>query len=119
MMRFAIVVVLMLVPGVSFAGDWPGWRGPTGQGICTEKDLPVKWDAKTGNSILWKVSIPGADGKLRQDQNQSSPIVKKGLVFITTSYWPAGRSEKEYPEHHVVCYRAGDGKRLWDVTIDP
>ncbi len=94
-------------------------RGPTGQGICIEKDLPLKWDAKTGQNVLWKAPIPGSDGKLRQDQNQSSPIVTKGLVFITTSYWPTGRSEKNYPEHHVVCFRARDGKQLWDVTIAP
>ena len=36
------------------AGDWPGWRGPTGTGFSDEKDLPLKWDGKTGEGVLWK-----------------------------------------------------------------
>jgi outer membrane protein assembly factor BamB len=118
-MRFILLGTMLAVAASAGAADWPGWRGPTGQGVCAEKDLPLRWDAKSGLNILWKTPLPGADGKLRQDQNQSSPIVKKGLVFITTSYWPAGRSEKQYPEHHVVCYRGRDGKQLWDTTVDP
>src|SRR5205823_4296100 len=26
---------------------------------------------------------------------------------------------ERYPEHHVVCFGAADGKRLWDVTVPP
>ena len=33
---------------VARAGNWPGWRGPTGMGYTDEKDLPLTWDAKTG-----------------------------------------------------------------------
>ena len=35
-----MTTVAILVPCVSFAENWPGFRGPTGQGISTEKDLP-------------------------------------------------------------------------------
>jgi outer membrane protein assembly factor BamB len=101
------------------ASDWPGWRGPTGQGTCADKTLPLEWSARTGKNVLWKAPLPGADGKARQDQNQSSPIVKKGLVFLTTSFWPAGGSTRDFPEHHVVCFRATDGKRLWDEKVKP
>jgi outer membrane protein assembly factor BamB len=115
-----LVLAVLLCWGLpAKSGDWPGWRGPTGQGTCTEKDLPLEWSARTGKNVLWKMPLPGADGKLRQDQNQSSPIVKKGLVFLTTSFWPAGVLPKDFPEHHVVCFRAADGKQLWDVKIAP
>jgi outer membrane protein assembly factor BamB len=114
-----VLLVLLTISTGAGAADWPGWRGPTGQGICTERDLPREWDGKSGKNVLWKVPLPGADGKGRQDQNQSSPIVKNGLVFLTTSYWPAGISQKEFPEHHVLCFRARDGKPLWDVKIAP
>src|SRR5262249_40508600 len=33
--------------------------------------------------------------------------------------WPLGVSEKNYPEHHVLCYRVRDGEKLWDVKVDP
>jgi outer membrane protein assembly factor BamB len=101
------------------AGDWPGWRGPTGQGQCEERGLPLSWSAKTGENILWKMPLPGSDGTAKLDQNQSSPIVCRDRVFVTTSYWPAGRTQKEHPEHHVVCFRASDGKVLWDRRVPP
>jgi hypothetical protein len=69
--------------------------------------------------VRWQVPLfPGLD-RARLDNNQSSPVVASGRVFVTTSYWPAGVSEKQYPEHHVTCFRLGDGKRLWDTKIAP
>jgi outer membrane protein assembly factor BamB len=118
-MRWTIPVVLLCtwLPVLS-AGDWPCWRGPTGQGVCDEKGLPLTWDAKTGKNVLWKMPLPGHD-KLRQDQNQSSPIVRKGKVFLTVSYWPAGTSTESFPEHHVLCFDAKKGTQLWDVKVKP
>lgn len=99
------------------AADWPGWRGPTGQGICDEKDLPLTWGARQNENILWKAPLPGTETRAGMDRNQSSPIVAHGKVFVTMSYWPRGVNAKQFPEHHVACYRASDGKLLWDVTI--
>jgi outer membrane protein assembly factor BamB len=110
----------LLVAGTArgTAGDWPSWRGPTGQGVSDEKGLPLHWDGKSGKNVRWKVPLPGHDGKAQQDNNQSSPVVRGGLVFVTASYWPAGvERTKAYPEHHVVCYRAGDGRVLWDRQV--
>jgi outer membrane protein assembly factor BamB len=101
------------------AADWPGWRGPTGLGYTTEKGLPVDWGGKEQKNILWKQPLfPGQD-KARLDNNQSSPIVCRGRVFVTTSFWPPAVSLKEYPEHHVTCFRTSDGKRLWDTRVKP
>src|SRR5262249_10971128 len=58
-------------------------------------------------------------GKLPHDHNQSSPIVKKGKVFLTVSVWPAERTQKEFPGHRVLCFQATDGKFLWDRKIEP
>jgi outer membrane protein assembly factor BamB len=101
------------------AADWPGWRGPTGQGICPEKGLPLSWDGKTGKNVLWKAALPGAGRKVRQDHNQSSPVVQGGRVVVTVSVWPAGASQKEFPEHHVLAFAASDGKPLWDTKVAP
>ena len=35
---------LISVVAATAAADWPSWRGPTGQGICDEKDLPLTWE---------------------------------------------------------------------------
>jgi outer membrane protein assembly factor BamB len=113
------VLVLLAVGGTVHAGDWPGWRGPTGQGISDERDLPLRWGGGAGENVLWKAPLPGQDDRNRQDQNQSSPVVSRGRVFVTASYWRPGATDKQIPEHHVACHRAEDGKRLWDVTVPP
>jgi outer membrane protein assembly factor BamB len=113
------LTVLFAVTTAS-AADWPSWRGPTGQGICDEKDLPLTWGGKDESGVLWKVPLPGVEEKATQDKNQSSPIVSKGRVFVAMSYWPKDVTTKDaVPEHHVACYQASDGKPLWDVTIPP
>jgi outer membrane protein assembly factor BamB len=112
-----LVASWLLLSTFGRGGDWPAWRGPTGQGTSEEKGLPLRWGGKSNENVLWKVPLPGEKEKARQDQNQSSPIVCKDRVLVTVSYWPAGVSDQEFPEHHVVCYRAGDGKMLWDTQV--
>ena len=112
-----VVLGLFLCALPASAAEWPSWRGPTGEGVCEEKDLPLTWDAKKNENILWKVPLPGAEAKAGMDKNQSSPIVARGKVFVTMSYWPGKVEAKDYPEHHVACYQARDGKLLWDVQV--
>jgi outer membrane protein assembly factor BamB len=116
---------LLLVAAASPAGDWPAWRGPTGQGHSDEKDLPVSWSAKTGENILWKVTLHGG-GRANPEMNSpgwSCPIVWKDRVFLTTAVWKPGLTDKErkkiIPEHHVLCYRTSDGEQLWDTPVEP
>jgi len=118
-MRRVLICALALLPvAAARADDWPGWRGPTGMGQTSAKDLPLTWGGKDTSNVLWKVPLFDGTGKVRFDQNQSSPIVHGEHVFVTLSWWPEGVvPEKEPPEHHVVCFRKSDGKRLWDTRI--
>src|SRR5262249_12489321 len=118
-----VLAGLVLVPAVGRTGDWPGWRGPTGLGYTDEQDLPLTWDAKTGENILWKALLHSG-GKDNPDMNSPSwscPIVGRDGVFITTAVWPPGLSQeerrKQIPKHHVLCYQASDGKELWDTVV--
>lgn len=112
-------LLVFLVASAAGAGEnWPAWRGPTGMGQSDEKDLPLTWGGNNQDNVLWKSALFPSD-KVRRDQNQSSPIVWADKVFVTSSYWPEGVSDKEYPEHHLTCFAAGDGSRLWDVAIPP
>jgi outer membrane protein assembly factor BamB len=114
------IICLLIAGSAVHAADWPGWRGPTGMGQSPDRDLPVTWGGKDNANVRWKVPLyPGTD-KVRFDQNQSSPIVKDGRVVVTLSYWPAGaNAEAGPPEHHVVCFQASDGRRLWDTKVPP
>jgi outer membrane protein assembly factor BamB len=115
----AVAAAALLAAGLARAENWPGWRGPTGMGQAPDKGLPLTWGGPKGENVLWKAPLVEGADKVRLDQNQSSPIVWGERVFVTVSYWPAGVGTDRYPEHHVVCFRASDGKRLWDVTVPP
>ena len=100
------------------ADDWPGWRGPTGMGQTRERGLPVEWN-KDGRNILWKAPLVAGDAKVRLDHNQSSPVILGGRVFVTLSYWPMEIATQQFSEHHIACFNAADGKRLWDSRVEP
>ena len=110
--------LVLLFASTAFADNWPLFRGPTGMGQSAEKDLPITWGGKTNDNILWKMPLPHVAARGKPDNNQSSPIVWNGKIIVTTSYWPADKTQKDYPEHHVTCF-SKDGKQLWDVTLEP
>jgi outer membrane protein assembly factor BamB len=92
---FALVVAL-----AARAENWPQFRGPTGQGVSTEKNLPLEWSAT--KNVAWKADIPG--------EGWSSPVVWGDRVFVTTAT-AKGTSA------HVICLDAASGKQLWDVEV--
>lgn len=59
----------------SLASNWPQWRGPAGQGISNEKNLPETW--APDKNIKWKTPIAG--------KGHSSPIVWGKRIFLTTA----------------------------------
>lgn len=101
------------------AEDWPAWRGPTGMGVSQERNLPLTWGGAERTNVLWESPLPGGEEKATLDHNQSSPIVWRDRVFLIMVFWPEGVPQTEFPEHHVACYAAADGKRLWDVKVPP
>jgi outer membrane protein assembly factor BamB len=104
--------VLLAITVTTVAGEWPCFRGPGGLALTDEKDLPRTWGGKSEANVLWKTPLKG-DG-------QSSPVVWRDRVIVTTVNWPAGKNRTEtFPEHHVTCHRVTDGKELWDTLIEP
>src|SRR5262249_14320633 len=81
------------------------------------KDLPLTWDSN--DNVLWKAALPGSDAEATFDHNQTSPVVWKDRVFVAHVFWPAGVPQTQFPEHHVVCFQANDGKLLWDARVAP
>lgn len=82
------------------AENWPAFRGPTGQGISTEKKLPLHWGADS--NIVWKVEVPG-DG-------WSSPVIWKDHVFVTTT-------TESGAQCHVIALDRKTGKTLWNTKV--
>jgi len=109
--------LLLCAQGAIGGEHWPRFRGATGMGITDESGLPTTWGGKDDENVLWKVELPIAAKGVKADQNQSSPIVWGGRVFVVTALWPNEAAQKDFPEQHVTCYQASDGKQLWDVSI--
>jgi outer membrane protein assembly factor BamB len=119
-MRIGIIACGLALAAMPAAAseNWPSWRGPTGMGLSDEAGLPLTWGGKNQENVRWKSPLFPSD-KVRRDQNQSSPIVWGDRVVVTVSYWPEGISEREYPEHHVLCFHTSDGRKLWDAPVAP
>jgi outer membrane protein assembly factor BamB len=98
------------------AEDWPGFRGPTGMGH-SDSHLPLAWDGSSGKNVVWKSPLPATKRLGKPDHNQSSPIVWRGQVIVTTAFWPEGQATSEIPEQHVTCYGCSGGEPLWDVQV--
>ena len=54
LLRSAILVVVF-VGGMARAEEWPGWRGPRGDGTSTETGLPRTWG--TTDNIAWTTGL--------------------------------------------------------------
>ena len=72
--RSALVALALSLCGPVMADNWPGWRGPTGNGISTEKDLPTEWSPT--RNVAWKVALPGPAG--------ATPVVWDDHIFLTS-----------------------------------
>jgi len=94
---FALFLCLLPVAG---AENWPGFRGPTRQGVSSEKNLPLEWGPD--KNVLWKTPLAG--------QGWSSPSVWEDRIFVTTAT-EGGRS------CHVLALDANSGKILWDTHV--
>ena len=107
--------LLLFSAGVCTAADWPQWRGPQRSGHADESDLPLKWDGKAKENVLWRVPA---------DFGHSSPVVRGGRVFLSASV-TKGKVGGEASlkavnhQHRVVCYRATDGEKLWQTDVEP
>ncbi|QDU94264.1 outer membrane biogenesis protein BamB [Lignipirellula cremea] len=96
----AAAVLLLAMPLQATAEDWPQFRGPTGQGLSTEKNLPLQWSGS--ENVAWKVRVPG--------EGWSSPIVVGDLVFVTST-------TNEGQSCHVICFDRKSGDLRWNTKV--
>jgi len=101
----AIISTLILIcTGVAFAEDWPEFRGPTGQGISSEENVPTHWGPE--ENVVWKVPVVG--------QGWSSPIYVQGRVYLTGATRDGDDGDYSL---NAMCYSADTGKQLWSTMV--
>ena len=94
--RFVFTLVL-LCSGMLEAGDWPGWRGPSGNGQAEGSGYPTEWSAD--KNIVWKLDLEG--------RGASSPVVAGDRIVLT---------ETRDGQNFVVCIDLA-GKPLWHKPL--
>jgi outer membrane protein assembly factor BamB len=87
-------ITALLLPLVSNGADWPGFRGPEGNGYSAEDNVPGKL------STAWSADLPG--------RGLSSPVIIGEKVFLTSS---SGNLQDRL---HVFCFSAKDGSKVWE-----
>jgi outer membrane protein assembly factor BamB len=81
--------------------DWPGWRGPNGDGVQAT-ELPVRqWTASAG--VLWKVAVPG--------RGHASPIIQGDQVLVSSA------DEQDGQARGLYCYHRTTGALLWGTVF--
>ena len=77
-MRLPVLLLTAIVSTTAAASaNWPSWRGPAGDGVSGETNLPVKWGPT--QNIAWKLELPQWSG--------ATPIISDG-------YGPSGKVGK-------------------------
>jgi outer membrane protein assembly factor BamB len=93
----ACCLVCVSLAGRVQADNWPQWRGPSGDGICKETNLPSEW--ADNKNIAWKLKLPGMAG--------STPCIWDERIFLTS---------EDGNDLVLVCIST-KGKELWKRTI--
>ena len=97
-----LLLVLTSISSAVANENWPGWRGPRGDGTSLEADVPTKWDATTGENIAWKTPIPGT--------GHAQPIIWGDRIFLVACLY-------ETQERVVICLNRVNGEVLWQKTV--
>ena len=105
--RLVLSFGLLMVAGVcipcSVRGEnWPGWRGPRGDGTSLEQNVPVQWDGQSGQNVLWNVPLSG--------QGHASPVLWDDTIFLVSCY-------EESRERVLLCFDRYTGKTRWQRTV--
>lgn len=91
-----------LIASSTQAENWPGWRGPRGDGTSSEQNVPLRWDGTTGENIVWKTPIPGT--------GHGSPIVWNDSIFLVTCL-------EDRLERALLRVDARTGEILWQQVV--
>ncbi|MEW4529499.1 PQQ-binding-like beta-propeller repeat protein [Maioricimonas sp. JC845] len=117
------------------AGNWPHWRGDSGNGVSLNATPPTEWSES--KNVKWKVPVPG--------RGSGSPIIWDDRVYVVTAVTiredvgaaaqPAtqgvfaqqqqrrrrgrpgrGAERLTAQQFKLLCFDRGTGELLWERT---
>jgi outer membrane protein assembly factor BamB len=99
---FRCIALEMLFCGLAVAGDWPQFRGPSGDGVSDAAGVPIRWS--TSENVAWKTPIPG--------EGWSSPVHLGGKLYLTSAVEDSSAGGVSL---RAICLDERDGRILWNV----
>tara|TARA_R110002072_G_scaffold302615_3_gene486937 strand:+ start:51161 stop:52441 length:1281 start_codon:yes stop_codon:yes gene_type:complete len=98
----AVSTIASIIAGTLFcssvsADNWPGWRGPTSNGVAATGEYPTTWSAT--KNVAWKMKLDG--------RGASTPIVWENNIILTM-----GRGGK-----NVLVSFDRSGKQNWMLEV--
>ncbi len=97
-----LILTLLLYSGalVTAEENWPQFRGPAGDGVAPDADIPTTWSEE--ENVAWKTEIHGL--------GWSSPVIFGRQLWLTTAT-PDGK------ELSVLCIDKDSGEILLDLKL--
>jgi len=101
-MRFSLNLFLFLIVAAANADEnWPGWRGPRGDGTVQEApNLPVDFDI--AKDTVWKTKIPGV--------GHASPVIWEDRIFLVSA-------DEESQARSLMCLDRISGEIKWSKGV--
>ncbi|MBI4903393.1 MAG: PQQ-binding-like beta-propeller repeat protein [Acidobacteria bacterium] len=99
-MLLPLVAIVITLPSLAVAENWPQWRGPNLDGTSTEKGLPIRW-SRTEN-VTWTIPMPSRSG--------STPIIWGERIFLNVA---------DGDNLELWCLNREKGDILWKRPMAP
>ena len=89
----------------TLSANWPAWRGPTLDGVSSEKNLPVTWGPT--QNIAWKLQMPQWSG--------ATPVIWGDIIFLNVA--EADRQNLSLWAVNRLDRRSRSGSGRWAAAI--
>lgn len=97
---------VVAMPGGEFL--WPQFRGPGGEGVVTQKGLPLEW-SETKN-VVWKTPLAGG---------WSSPVIQGDQIWLSTCIEFPAPEKKEAEKKEPTAEKPKSAEVKSAKPIDP
>jgi len=101
-------IALLIVTACAYAGNAEivmFGNTPSRNMVSEEKNLPTKWDFKSGMNIKWSAELGS--------QTYAGPVVLDGKVYVGTNNQREYNSKLKGDRGNVMAFDAETGKLLW------
>jgi len=81
--------------------DWPGWRGPAGNGHApAEQTPPTDWSES--KNIRWRAAVPG--------RGHGSPIIRDNRVYLAFA-------DEQQQRQGILGFDRDTGQQVWEAVV--